>query len=80
MEALAGHLGAGVFHTVRSLRRPLVVLGVRVVGGDAHHAALGHRLLVPFNLYWSHHGLTGKAETAWRTMVEHIPLAVDFLY
>ena len=66
-------------HTVGSFGCPLVVLGVGVVGGYAHHAALCHGLLVPLNLDGGYHCLTGKTEAAWRTMVEDIPLTVDFL-
>ena len=79
LEALAGHLGTSVLVAVIGLRRPHVVLRKRVVAGDGHLATLGHGLLVPRNLHRCHHRLTGIAEAARRTVVEHIPLAVDLL-
>ena len=80
MESLTRHLGARVFHTIGSLGSPLIVFGVWVVGSDAHHATLCHRFLVPLYLDGGYHCLTRKTESARRTMIEDIPLAVDFLY
>ena len=79
LEALAGHLGTGVFVAVAGLRRPHVVLGKCVIAGNGHLTTLGHRLLVPRNLHRCHHSLTGIAEATWWTVIEHVPLAVDFL-
>ena len=79
LEALAGNLGTRVLIAVGNLGRPLAVLGKGVVARNLHHATLGHRLLVPRNLDGSDHSLTSIAEATRRTMIEHIPLAVDFL-
>ena len=79
MESLTCHLGTSILHTVGSLGCPLVVLGVGVVGSDAHHATLCHWFLVPLNLDGGYHCLTGKTETTGRTMIEDIPLTVDLL-
>jgi len=78
-KPLTRHLGTGVFVAVGSLRRPHIILREGVVTGNLHHTALGHRLLVPSDLHRSYHRLTGVAETTWRTVIEHVPLTVDFL-
>ena len=79
LEPFRGYFSASILVAVLSLRRPLVVLRIGVVARDSDHTALGHRFLVPCDLHGSHHRLTGKAEAAWRTVIEHIPLAVDLL-
>ena len=79
LEAFTGHFGTRIFVAVAGLGRPFVVLGKRVVANDAHLAALSHGLFVPFNLDGCHHRLAGIAETTGRTVIEHIPLTVDFL-
>ena len=79
LETLRGDLSTRVFHAVAGFCGPFVVLGVWVVAHDAHLAAVSHGFLVPFNLHRSHHRLTGIAEATRRTMIEHIPLTVDFL-
>ena len=80
LETLRGHLGTGIFVAVSGFCRPCVILRIGVVGRNLHHAALCYGFLVPRNLHGSNHCLTGKSKAAWRTVVEHIPLAVDFLY
>ena len=79
VEALAGHLGAGIFVAIAGLGRPFFVVSIGVVAGDLHYAALGHGLLVQHDFHGSHHGLARIAEAARRTVIEHVPLAVDFL-
>ena len=79
LETLRGDFCACIFVAVGSLGRPFIVFGIGVITRNLHHAALCHRLLVPGNLYRSHHGLTGKAEATWGTVVEHIPLTIDLL-
>ena len=79
LEALAGYLSTRIFVAVAGFGRPFIVLGKRVIAYDAHLSTLSHGLLVPFYLDWGHHRLTGIAEATGRTVIEHIPLAVDFL-
>ena len=79
LEALRGDLGARIASAVGSRCRPLIVLDKGVVSHDAHHSTVGHRFLVADDFHGCHHGLAGIAKPAWRTMVEHIPLTIDFL-
>ena len=79
LETFASHLGTGIVVAIGSLGGPLVILAIRVVTGNLHDTTLGNGFLVPCYLHRSHHRLTGIAETAWWTVIEHIPLAVDFL-
>ena len=79
LEALAGDLCTTIFVAIGSLSCPYIVLSEGIVGGDANLSALGHGLLVPLNLDGRHHCLTSVGIAARWTMVEDIPLAVDFL-
>ena len=79
LEALAGNLGTSIFVAVRSFCRPLIILCKRIISYNAYLTAIGNRLLVPLNLYRSHHSLTGIAETTWWTMIEYIPLTINLL-
>ena len=79
VEALTRHFSTRVFIAICSLGSPFVVLHEWVVAGDAHLTTLGNRFLVPGNLHRSNHWLTGIAEATWWTMVEHVPLTIDFL-
>ena len=79
LEALGGDFCTCIFVAIGGFCRPLIILGIGVVACNLHYTTLGHGLLVPSNLNGSHHGLTGKAEAAWRTVIEYIPLTVDFL-
>ena len=79
MESLTRHLGTCIFHTIRSIGCPLVVLCVGVVGSDTYHATLSYSFLVPLYLDRGYHCLTGKTKTTWRTMVEDIPLTIYLL-
>ena len=79
LESLAGNLGTGIACAVCGRSRPFVALGIGVVSYNGYFSAVGHRFLVPSNLDGSHHSLACIAKTAGRTVVENIPLAVDFL-
>ena len=79
MESLTRHLGTCIFHTIRSIGCPLVVLGIGVVCRNAHLSALSYSFLVPLYLDRGYHCLTRKTETTGRTMIEDIPLTIDFL-
>ena len=65
--------------TIGGLGTPFVVGGVWVIAHDAYLTALGYGFLVPLYLHGGYHGLTGIAETTGGTMVEDVPLTVDFL-
>ena len=79
LKTLGGDFCTCIFVAISGFGRPLIILGIGVVTRNLHHAALGYRLLVPGNLYRSHHGLTGKAEATRWTVIEHIPLTIDLL-
>ena len=79
LEAFAGHLGSCVFVAITCFCCPYIILSVGIIAGDSHPSAFGNGLLIAGDLHGSHHRLAGIAETAWRTMVEDIPLAVNFL-
>ena len=79
LEALRGHFGTSIGHSIGGFGRPLVIFRVGIIARDLHHTTISHLLLIPCDLHRSHHGLTGKAEATRRTMVKHIPLAIDLL-
>ena len=79
METFRSHFGTLVFMSLAVFHRAHFAFRIRVETLHHHGAAFFHRLLVPRHVDRCHHGLAGKAEITWRTMVEHIPLAVDFL-
>ena len=79
LEALAGHLCTSILVAIGSFRSPYIILGIRVVSCNLHHTALGNRFFVPCNLDGSDHCLTGIAKATGRTVVEDIPLTIDFL-
>ena len=71
LESFAGHLGTRILHTIGSTSRHLA--------GNHHPSALADGFLIPRNLYGSNHRLTGIAKATRRTVIEHIPLAIDQL-
>ena len=79
LEALAGYLCTSIGIAIRSCSHPLVVLCIGIIAGNGHLTTFSHRFLVPCNLYWSDHCLTGIAETTGRTMIEDVPLTIDLL-
>ena len=79
LEAFARDLRAGVGLSVGGRGHPLLILCIGVVGRDADLSAVGDLLLVPLDPDRRHHRLAGVAEAARRTVVEHVPLAVDLL-
>ena len=79
LETFTGHLSTSILVTIGSFGCPHIILGIRVVSRNLHHPTLGNRFLVPRNLHGSNHCLTGIAEATGRTVVEDIPLTIDFL-
>ena len=79
LESFAGDLGSCVAGAVGCLGRPLVVFGIGVITNDAYLSTLSDGFLVPSYLYGRHHSLASITESSGRTVIKHIPLAVDFL-
>ena len=79
LEALTGNLCTCIFVAVRGFCRPLIILCKRVIAYYAYFTTLGNRLLVPLNLYRSHHSLAGIAKATWWTVIENIPLTINLL-
>ena len=79
LEALGSHFGTGIDHSIGRFGRPFVVSSIGVIARNPDYATLGNGFLVPCNLHRGDHWLAGEAKATRRTMIEHIPLAVDLL-
>ena len=79
LEAFRGNFGTGIGISVICLRLPDAVGGIRVVAMNGYFASFCHGFFIPLDGDRCHHRLACKPESARRTVIEYIPLAVDFL-